>query len=194
MAVAHNERCRQCKKNIENLLSALYGEVKVNYDLDLPASLSGYWETGSYNALERIHVSLQRYRGFTDFVKAKKLPRVDFFIPQKALIVEFDESQHFTRPRGIALTHYPKGHKFGFPLDRWRALCVQLDKSDNDPVFRDEQRAWYDTLRDFAPIVRGEGKTLRVCARDQAWCELSINKKIGLEEFQRAILSSSTGN
>ena len=70
-------------------------------------------------------------------------------------------TQHFTKPREIALGLYPQNIPYGFSVERWRKLCESLDKRDNDPPYRDEQRAWYDTLRDFAPqIVWGKGKTI----------------------------------
>jgi hypothetical protein len=113
------------------------------------------------------------------------LPRVDFFIPDRSLIVEFDESQHFTKPRDITLNHYPEYREFGFSLKRWRTLCQQLHKRDNDPPFRDEQRAWYDTLRDFAPILSGTGRTVRLYSRDAIWCSLSPNNESDLRSFEK---------
>jgi len=192
VARAHSERCQECKKNVRNLLSELFGAVEDNFDLDLPASLLGYRETSSYDSLARIYSTLQHYRGFADFVRSKKLQRADFFIPNRALIVEFDESQHFTAPRGIALSQYPKEHMFGFSLEKWRELCLTHDKRDNDPPFRDEQRAWYDTLRDFAPIFWGKGHTIRLYARDLAWCSLNPHNNNDVKQFEQIIAFRET--
>ncbi len=52
------------------------------------------------------------------------------------------------------------------------ALCEHHGARDNDPPFRDEQRAWYDTLRDLVPTISGIEPTVRLYARDQAWCSL----------------------
>src|SRR5207253_11507254 len=76
--------------------------------------------------LAKIHEYLQKHRNHENFVRSLKLPRVDFFIPSDGLIIEFDESQHFTHPREIALDNYPQGLKVGFSVERWRSLCQQL--------------------------------------------------------------------
>lgn len=183
----HNERCRNCKTSLLKLLSALYGEVESNWDLDLPANLEGYANTQIAGSLEHIHSALRNYRGFGSFVRSRKLPRVDFFVPKDSIIIEFDESQHFTRPREISLGLYPTDGRYGFSVKRWRALCNDLQKRDNDPPFRDEQRAWYDTLRDFAPMVLGKGNTIRLFARDFEWCSLKPNNELDLQRFRRMI-------
>lgn len=189
MARQHNERCKDCKKRVKELIAALYGQVKENFDLDLPCRLEGYSGASIYESLNDIHTALQDHRGFEIFVKAKKLPRVDYFVPSSNLIVEFDESQHFTKPRGIALGLYPDNVKFGFPVQKWRELCHSLNKKDNDPPYRDEQRAWYDTLRDFAPMLTGAGKTVRLYSRDLVWCSLDYTKQVDLQIFERLISS-----
>ena len=33
--VTHNERCKECKKRIFELLIKLFGEVRINYNLNL---------------------------------------------------------------------------------------------------------------------------------------------------------------
>ncbi len=137
---SHNERCRECKEKVRNLLTELFGRVETNWDLDFPCQLKDHTNTYLNDILGPIHEALQKFRGFDHFVKSKKLPRVDFFIPDRKLIVEFDESQHFTKPRDIALSLYPPGKNyFGFSVERWRTLCQQLDKQDNYPLYRDEQ-------------------------------------------------------
>jgi len=135
--------------------------------------------------LDRIYDDLQRYRGFERFVRSTKLSPADFFVPSHSLIVEFDESQHFTKPRDITLSHYPDNREFGFSVKRWRILCEQLNKRDNDPPFRDEQRAWYDTLKDFAPLRLRVGQTVRVYSRDFVWCSLNPRTKADLHTFER---------
>lgn len=186
----HNERCRDCKENVRNLLAALLGAVEVNWDLDLPGKLEDFTNTSLYDSLGIVHEALQKNRGFKQFVRSKKMPRVDFFIPERKLIIEFDESQHFTKPRDVALSLYPNGQYFGFSVERWRTLCQELSKSDNDPPYRDEQRAWYDTLRDFTPILWGTGQTIRLYSRDLVWCSLNSNAESDLRAFEQIIISS----
>lgn len=188
-ASGHNEHCRDCKKVIKNLLATIFDDVQVNYDINLPARLEDYFDTNIYADIAPVYKALQDHRGYDKFVKAKKLPRVDFFIPDQKLIIEFDESQHFTKPREIALSLYPNGQEFGFPVDRWRTLCQNLSKRDNDPPFRDEQRAWYDTVRDFAPFIWETGKTIRLFSRDFVWCSLNPKVESDLRKFIEIIAS-----
>ena len=36
MAVKHNERCKECKERVFELLSELFGKIETNYNLNLP--------------------------------------------------------------------------------------------------------------------------------------------------------------
>jgi len=171
----------------------LFGDVNVNCDLDIPCRLEDYTNTNLHSTLGLLHEALQKHRGFDHFVKSKKLPRVDFFIPGRKLIVEFDESQHFTKPRDTTLSLYPYGQDFGFSIVKWRKLCQELDKRDNDPPYRDEQRAWYDTLRDFAPILWGAGKIIRLYARDLVWCSMNSDTESDLRIFEQLLINSKGG-
>jgi len=182
----HNERCPKCKQSVKRLLAALFGGVEVNWDLNIACRLDDYKNSKFYGDLEQIYAALLKHRGFDNFVKSKKLPRVDFFIPDQNVIVEFDESQHFTKPRDIALSLYPKNQDVGYSVERWRTLCQQLNKRDNDPPYRDEQRAWYDTLRDFAPSLLGSGQIVRLYSRDQIWCALNPESEADLKSLSRS--------
>ena len=184
----HKDHCQHCKKNISILLSTIFGEVQPEYDIDLPSQIDDYKNTNIYSSIYPIYKSLQNYRGHCAFVKARKLSKVDFFIPKEKIIIEIDESQHFTKPREIALSLYPKNDQFRFSIEKWKTLCRELNKRDNSPSFRDEQRAWYDTLRDFAPIFWGDGKVIRLYSREFAWCSLNHKNESDLEKF-RSILS-----
>ncbi len=184
---SHNERCRECKDSFQTLLAARFGAAERNWELDLPCKVSEYKHSKVSDLLLPIHDALQRYRGYADFVRSNRLSKADFFVPGPSLIFEFDESQHFTKPRDIALSHYPENREVGFSKTRWRSLCQMLEKRDNDPPFRDEQRAWYDTLKDFAPIVLGAGKTVRVYSRDAIWCSLNPRNAADLQAFDQLI-------
>ena len=113
------------------------------------------------------------------------MPNIDFYILDYQLNLEFDESQHFTNPRKIALERYPEELKLGFDRQRWIKLCEELDRRDNDPPYRDEQRAWYDTLRDFAPSVLNHRPTIRLYAKDHIWCKLDPDKKEDQKKFMK---------
>lgn len=180
----HNPRCKECKCNLYCMPKKSFGEAKIEYSLKLPArlkSLKGKW---GYETLALIYQELGDFRGYREFVKVDNLPAVDYFLPKQGIIVEFDELQHFTRPRLITLSSYPDGLKLGFDRNKWIKLAIQLNKRDNDPPFRDEQRAWYDTLRDFAPMILGYKPTVRLFASEQVWCQLNPDQPSVLENFQ----------
>jgi len=171
----------------------IFDEVQVNYDIDFPSKIEDYSNTDIYDDIAPVYQALQKYRGHYEFVKAKKLPRVDFFIPNEKIIIEFDESQHFTKTREISLSLYPKKKQYGFSIDRWRKLCQEINKRDNDPPYRDEQRAWYDTLRDFVPLLWKTGKTVRLYSRDLVWCSLNPKKESDVEVFKKIIWNHTEG-
>lgn len=179
----HNERCKNCKRNVELLLRNAFENVETNYNLTLPSRVEGYKSTDHESLLSDIFEKLTKHRSHDNFIKVKNLPNVDYYIPSKGYIIEFDESQHFTIPRDISLGVYPKEQTVGFSVDRWRRLCQELRKKDNDPPYRDEQRAWFDTLRDFAPLTLGRGQTMRLFARDYEWCSLNPAKTADVEKF-----------
>jgi hypothetical protein len=60
----------------------------------------------------------------------------------------------------------------GFSRERWLQLCAELNRHDNSPPYRDEQRAWFDTLRDFAPACLGLQPVARIYAGAAIWCHL----------------------
>ena len=191
----HDERCPKCKETIRKLLERIYGEVKQNYKFEVGTRLEDFLDASCYGKLKEIYGALQNHRGFREFVKAATLPHCDFFVPSPGFIVEFDESQHFTLPRRIALEMYPDELELGFNRGKWIALCQKIDARDNDPPYRDEQRAWYDTLRDFLPAVKGLEPTVRLFAR-----ESRIDKTLTSTVFAMAcdeageILTGDDGN
>jgi hypothetical protein len=168
----HDERCRDCKRAVALLLEGCGWSVECNYGVNVPARLSSYEFSPHYLALKRIYEALQQARGFREFVRVQSLPRVDYFLTDQKIVVEFDESQHFTALRATALEMYSQDIALGFARARWLKLCRDLDRHDNDPEYRDEQRAWYDTLRDFYGIVSANRPTARLFASDRVWCHM----------------------
>ena len=141
-------------------LEKIYGLVIPNYRIQLGTRPEELRENSRYSVLNDIYSALLNHRGFTELSAA--YVDVDFFLPDQKMIVEFDESQHFTKPRKIALSHYPSDLNIRFSRDTWMKHCDDIQAYDNDPPYRDEQRAWYDTLRDFIPEIKG----FRPMARD----------------------------
>lgn len=167
------ERCPACKNAVAALLERCNGRVEQNKSLKLPALL-GDWIGGPYGAdLSVIHSALGDLRGHRNFANPAWRSEVDFFVPNPGFAMEFDESQHFTALRAAALEYYPPGLPIGFPIEEWGRHCIEINAHDKDPVNRDEKRAWYDTLRDFAPVWLGYGPTVRLYSRERQWCALN---------------------
>ena len=181
------ERCPNCKITIKKLLEKIYGNVEENYKFRVGTRPDDFNENQYYNDLKEIFEALQKYRGFKDFVKAKTLPNCDFYVPDPGFILEFDESQHFTLPRKLTLEKYPTNLKLDFNKERWIQLCQRFKSKDNDPPYRDEQRAWYDTLRDFLPKILGLKPTKRLLSRDFVWCSLNPDNPKHVEKFKRLL-------
>jgi hypothetical protein len=173
----HNTRCYKCKSNIYALLNSVYGAIEHKFQ---PTGVSTRLETyqgAKYSALRKVFEALVEFRGYDHFVNAKTLQRCDLFIPSRATVVELDERQHFSEARAVALQNYPSSLDLGFDKSAYIQLCQRLKQKDNDPKYpyRDEQRAWYDTLRDFLPILlpnHVQGPTVRIPIGFHSWCSL----------------------
>jgi hypothetical protein len=183
----HDERCPDCKKVVGEMLREIYGGVEKNYRLEASTNIEDYKGTSFFNTINKIFSALQNHRGHRVLVRTKNLPHCDFFVPDKGFIVEFDELQHFTLPRMISLQNYPKNFKPGFSIKSWIALCEEIDSKDNDPPFRDEQRAWYDTLRDLLPLYRKLKPTVRLYATERQWCSLNPKNPGDVSLFKHII-------
>ena len=173
----HNERCKACKTAIYNMLKRAFGtDVEKEGNLEIPTRLNDYRDTEHFEVLGSIFDALKAHRGFDSFVRATTVRGFDFYVSSARFVLEFDESQHFTAPRAIALGAYPSALEVGFAVSDWINRCKQLDRHDNDPQDRDEQRAWLDTLRDFAPSAKGLHPLVRVFAGSEEWCEIRPSK------------------
>ena len=187
MIPEHSAHCHACKDRVRELLAATYGHCHVNHSFSWPARPEDYDHTALGAALRRISGGLGDLRGHRDFIKSALTPPCDFYVPHPPFILEFDECQHFSQARLTALSLYPSDVKLGFPLDRWRQLCRDIDARDDEPIDRDERRAWYDTLRDLVPALHGFEPTVRLYAEEFVWCSLDSATRRDQERF-RAIL------
>ncbi len=183
----HSERCKACKAQFLVLLQRVFGPSIAGYRPGWATLPSDYRGTKILSRLEGIYAALQEHRGFTNFVRARKLAPCDFLVERGNFLVEFDESQHFTSARLVALSHYSARAPVAFSVKAWQQHCVDIDGRDNDPVFRDEQRAWYDTLRDHVPSIEGMGATVRVQASAVKWCTLDEKSRTDVEHFRGLI-------
>lgn len=189
----HNERCKKCKETVQVMLKMIYGAAEINHDLRAGTRPEDFAGLQCASALQDIFRCLQNHRGYREFVRAKRLPRCDFFVPDPGFVVEFDESQHFTALRKVSLTDYPDGMKLGFSRQKWIGLCGQINAKDNDPYFRDEQRAWYDTLRDYMTDIKGFGPTVRLYSKEMQWCSLDPSNSDDIGRFQKLMEEKQGG-
>lgn len=117
------------------------------------------------NILQRVEESRRiGIKGKKNFVLA-----FDFFLPSVGVAIEFDERQHFTPLRAAALRAYPSEIKLGFDKERWIQLSEQIRAGDNSPIYRDEQRAFYDSIRDVLSPRMGLKPVVRIFEDDVQW-------------------------
>ena len=117
------------------------------------------WGNVPKNADEVFHYiyePLHNYRGFTaeQFAKQRAI-NYDFVINEIKLIIEYDEKQHFSIPRKISLENYPDDIQLNFDKKYWISECERIHARDNDPIYRDEQRAFRDSIRDISAFKNG---------------------------------------
>jgi hypothetical protein len=93
----------------------------------------------------------------------------DFYVPKVNLVIEFDERQHFTPLRAVSLLAYPDDVELGFDRARWINLSEQIKAGDNSPIYRDEQRAFYDSIRDLCAPRFGLKPVVRIFEEDVIW-------------------------
>lgn len=174
--MGHYAHCKKCKSAFLKTLEEEFGGVKNPWKSGWPCRIEDILHHSTIKkktaqALEKIYVALQGHRGYHAFVGKSKLPPCDYYIPALNCLVELDEPQHFTAPRALTLSLYPAGVRVGYRREMWYEKCVTLDRHDNDPVHRDETRAWYDTLRDILPASFGLNPTIRLLSNEKIWCE-----------------------
>ena len=192
---SHYSHCSECKNVIFEMLRKIYGSIKIEHKIRIPARIEAYKETDYYSDLLNIYNSLKSHRNNDQFVRSNYLQACDIYLPNQKIIVELDETQHFSELRGLTLVNYPKDLELGFDRDHWIQLCESTKAKDNNPVYRDEQRAWYDTLRDFYPIINGGNPTIRIYMSDLEWCKLDVHNPKDVEMFKRyCIEKKSIGN
>jgi len=90
------------------------------------------------------------------------------------------------KPRAVALKSYPANLKLGFDRKGWLDRCLELNARDNDPPYRDEQRAWYDTLRDFCGLILGL-PTVRLLPQEARWCSFNASSRTDVKHFKSIV-------
>lgn len=97
----------------------------------------------------RLLAVLRDHRGHDGFIQPGRRLTVDFHVETLNLVIEYDEDQHFSQARQLALESYPEDLPLGFSPAEWRDACIQVRAADSDPPSRDETRAFYDAVRDI---------------------------------------------
>ncbi len=131
--------------------------------------------------------------GIESEVAAKRMTALpgDFLHLESGVLVEVDESQHFTSFRLATLDLYPSTIPLGFDLHEYKSLCRELaprsDRYRRDkaaigfgPGGRQRQRAYNDALRDLVTPVMGCPPVIRVAApeRDGVAAYASVRGRI----------------
>ncbi|MFA7468131.1 MAG: hypothetical protein WCY82_07690 [Desulfotomaculaceae bacterium] len=107
----------------------------------------------------------------------RKLSPDAYFPPPLGFIFEFDELQHFTSFKRIALENYPQKLSYGFEIEKYIGYCKQYSdaalrkgpggyrKPTKEFQFnngRAAQRAFFDAFRDIQPTIFGLNPTVRI--------------------------------
>jgi hypothetical protein len=149
--------------------------------------------------LERIYVQLG---GNLEELAAAPPTRLsgDFLHEPTGTLVEIDEQQHFTTARLRTLRLYPDHQPLGFELDEYIALCRRHQRQA-DRAFahraargfgaggRQQQRAYYDALRDLVTPAMGHPPLIRIEAPHDNGRAAYQNHR---ERLLRALVDSSS--
>ncbi len=190
--MSHNCRCNKCKSVIYAMLSRIYGDIEFKPKFkNVSVRLEDYEGSRLYRFLSKIYYALSKYRGHTDFVRSKGLNPSDLYIPKKKILIETDEVQHFTAARFFALKNYPRSFELAYNIKVYRQMCKEINAKDGNPEYRDEQRAWYDTIRDFLPRICPDQVTqvVRIPLGFYPWCSLNPNNPSDVRLFKKLLKS-----
>jgi len=126
--------------------------------------------------LKNILKKIEKCRGMTIKGRTGLALAFDLYLPKVRTVIEFDEKQHFTPLRAVALRAYPPGTKVGFDKKRWIRLAEEIRDGDNSPEYRDEQRAFYDAIRDVYATKLGLHPVIRIYENDVHWEKIDGEK------------------
>lgn len=163
------------REALRQVLAAQWGEVRTEERLPGLCVPSLVGRPAMHKDLRRILDVIESARGLAIKGRDQHALCCDFYIPACRLVIEFDEKQHFTPLRAESLRAYPTGTTVGFSKERWTDLCDEIRAGDNSPIYRDEQRAFYDSVRDILLPELGYAPVLRVFENDVHWEALPIS-------------------
>lgn len=142
---------RRQKEYLQNLLYDLLGKIETEKKYD--------WATSPRT--EKIYMdiisNMEKVCGTREFANKKyKLP-FDFVCEKHKLLIEYDERQHFTNQRKVALMSYPSDINLYYSKEMWLKACNDINAKmrKKSAPFRDETRAFYDSIRDIEAYRHG---------------------------------------
>ena len=188
----HDCRCYKCKSVIYAMLFKIYDDVLFCPKFEeVSVELEKYKGKQFYDSLSRIYNSLVDYKGPGDFVQRKTLYDSDLYIPSEKILIETDELQHFFVFCRIALNNYPEGFVCGYNFKAYKQMCEKINSNSPSRQNRNVQRAWYDTIRDFLPMICPDKvkNVVRIPLGGYKWCDLSHKKKSDIAAFKRLLKS-----
>ena len=153
------------KNGLQKLLQKHFGHIETEKKFD-------WLKTPDHNNLpeeySEIVKALIKYRNQNGFQKSNYQLSCDIVLDDQKLIFEYDENQHFTRARKITLQNYPVNIKTDFSKEKWIDACDIINAKDNNPIDRDEKRAYYDSVRDIESFKHGY-TLIRIKHGDTDW-------------------------
>ena len=178
------------KNALQRLLQKNYGNIETEKKFD-------WLRTPDQNNLPSEYVeiveALSAYRHYEGFKKSKILLSCDMVVEKQKLIIEYDEKQHFSKARRITLEHYPENIHLHYSKESWLEACKRINAKDNDPIDRDERRAFYDTVRDIEAHRNGY-TLLRIKHGNFNWEEPGAGTHLkNLLSFKPTVKSSPDG-
>jgi hypothetical protein len=157
------------REALRKILTQLWGPVEIEKKIK-GISVPDLKNRSSIEpSLLRILQKIEAHRGIAVQGKINWVLAFDFFLPRIGVVIEFDERQHFTPLRATALKYYPTDMALGFDRARWIRLSEEIRAGDNSPIYRDEQRAFYDSVRDITVSRVGLKPVVRIFEEDVQW-------------------------
>lgn len=165
-----NQSAVKCARRaaLKDIVDRNYGRIQTEWKckIAVPDLID---RTGMHAVLQRILSAIEAHRSIA--VQGRNGHRLafDLFLEEVNLPIEYDERQHFTPLRAASLRSYPHRALLGFDRTKWIRLCEEIRAGDNSPAYRDEQRAFYDSVRDIVAPQVGLLPVMRVFEEDVIW-------------------------
>jgi hypothetical protein len=157
------------REAFRKIIERRWGTIKVEHKIDTIRVPNLLERNSISKELLEIIDAIEGQRNIKINGRAHHILSCDYYLPEVNLIIEFDERQHFTLLRSASLQAYPTYIKTGFDKSRWIDLSKKINAGDNSPIYRDEQRAFYDSLRDIIAPQVGLKPIVRIFEEDVLW-------------------------